>query len=217
MPKAKQYSETDLILHYNLKRFVGNEKNPLLSEWLSQENQVELNSGEQYLFNLIFFDAQKKIKYWHKEELKMRFIAFVLKLGYLVDNPPYNTYFKHTIKATVDVNFLKMKVDFMMAEGISNQPQKPYFHFQIWKKHRNPADEPIAQLLTAFLISQKINPTSQVMYGCIVTGKFWEFIIMLDNSYFISKGYDCTEEKSLINIITILRRFRHRLNYRCLN
>ena len=217
MPRAKQYSEADLILHYDLKRFVGNEKSPLLSEWLSQENQVELNSGEQYLFNLIFFDAQEKIEYWHKEELKMKFIAFVLKLGYLVDRPPYNTYFKQTIKATVDRIFLKIKVDFMMAEGVLNQPQKPYFHFQVWKKYRNPADEPIAQLLTAFLISQEINPTSQPMYGCVVTGKFWEFIIMSGNNYFISKSYDCTEEESLISIITILRKFSHRLNYQYLN
>lgn len=217
MPRTRQYSEADLILHYNLKRFVGNEKSPLLSEWLSQEKQVELNSGEQYLFNLIFFDAQEKIKYWHKEELKMKFIAFVLKLGYLVDKPPYNTYFKQTIKATVNANFLKVKVDFMMAEGFLNQPQKPYFHFQVWKKYCNPVDEPIARLLTAFLISQEINPTYQPMYGCVVTGKFWKFIIMTGNNYFISKSYDCTEEASLINIITILRKFSHRLNYRTLN
>ena len=213
MPRARQYSEADLILHYDLKCFLGNEKSRLLSEWLSQENQVELNSGEQYLFNLIFFDAQEKIEYWYKEELKMKLIAFILKLGYLVDRPPYNTYFKQTIKATVNSHFLKMKVDFMMAEGGLNQPQKPYFHFQVGKKYRNPADEPIAQLLTAFLISQEINQTFQPMYGCVVIGKIWKFIIMLDNNYFISKSYDCTKEKGLMSIITILRKVSHRPNY----
>ncbi len=117
----------------------------------------------------------------------------------------------------VNTRFLKMKVDFMMAKGFLNQPQNPYFHLQVWKKYRNPAEDPIAQLLTAFLISQEVNQNTQPMYGCIVTGKFWEFIIMLDNNYCISESYDCTEEESLISIITILRRFSHRLHYRCLN
>jgi len=217
MLNARQYSEAELILHYNLERFEGDKNIPLLNEWLCQENQIELNSGEQYLFNLIFFDAREKIEFWHKEELKMKFIAFVLKLGGLVDNTPYHTYFKRTIKAMVNTRFLKMKVDFMMAKGFLNQPQNPYFHLQVWKKYRNPAEDPIAQLLTAFLISQEVNQNTQPMYGCIVTGKFWEFIIMLDNNYCISESYDCTEEESLISIITILRRFSHRLHYRCLN
>lgn len=212
MSKIKKYSEADLTTLYDLKCFVGNDKIPLLSEWLEQTNSVALNSGEQYLFNLIFFDAKEKIKCWDREELKMKFIAFVLKLGHLVDSPPYHTYFEHTIEATVKTNFLKIKTDFMIAKGILNQPQNPYFHFQVWKKYRNPTGDPIAQLLTAFLISQEINQTKHPLYGCAVTGRFWEFIIMIDKNYYMSKSYDCTNEEDLMTIIAILRKCKYLLN-----
>ncbi|MCK5728279.1 MAG: hypothetical protein KAH08_03570 [Methylococcales bacterium] len=217
MSKAKKYSQADLILLYDLKRFVGNETSPFLSEWLDPENQIELNSGEQYIFNLIFADAQEKIEYWYKEELKIKFIAFVLKLGHLVDDPPYNIYFKRTIKATVDTHFLKVKTDCMIAQGLFDQPLHPYFHFQVWKKYCNPVGDPIAQLLTAFLISQENNQTQEPMYGCTVTGKFWRFMVMVGKEYFISRPYDCTKEEDLLMIISILRRFKYYLDALKLN
>lgn len=212
MSKAIKYSQADLMKLYNLKRFVGNETNPLLTRWLDQDQPMELNSGEQYLFNIIFADAQDKIEYWYKEELKIKFIAFVLKLGHLVDDPPYNIYFKRTIKATVESHLLEIKTDCMIAQGIFDQPQHPYFHFQIWKKYCNPIGDPIAQLLTAFLISQEINKNTQPMYGCTVTGKFWRFMVMSGKNYFISKPYDCTQEEDLMNIISILRKFKYFLD-----
>jgi len=205
MARAKKYSEADLILLYDLKRHVGNDKSPLLIEWLDCD--VELSSGEQYIFDFILQDAQEKIDGWHEEDLKMKFISFVLRLGHLFDNSLYNTYFERSIEATVEEHFLKIKTDFMIAKGVLDKPQTPYFHFQEWKKHRDPTGDPVAQLLEAFLIAQKINQNKKPLYGCTVTGKFWEFIVMSDKKYFISKSYDCTEKDDLMQIIAVLRQF----------
>jgi hypothetical protein len=216
MPRVKKYSENDLMLLYGLKRFVGNNESPLLSRWLDQENTIELNSGEQYLFNLIFSDAQKRIESWNKEELTMRFIAFILKLAHLVDNSAYyKLYFKQTIAATVDTHLLKTKTDFIISRA--TLAQQPYFYFQVWKKYRYSTNKPIAQLLTAFLIAQKTNPTNHPVYGCTVTGKFWEFMAMSNKNYYISKSYDCTQEADLMKIIMTLRTFKYFLDAKCLD
>ncbi len=81
--KIHNYSEAELILQFGLIRLVGNQAHPLMVEWL--ETKTELNAAEHYLFNLIWKDAQKKINGWHEEDLKMKFICFVLLLGHLED------------------------------------------------------------------------------------------------------------------------------------
>ena len=207
MPRAKKYSEADLILLYDLKRHVGNNKSPLLTEWLDCK-KANLNAGEQYIFDFILQEAQEKIDGWHEEDLKMKFISFVLRLGHLVDSPSFNTYFERTVEATVEEHFLKTKTDFMVAKGVLDKPQNPYFHFQEWKRHRDPTGNPVAQLLEAFLIAQQINQNKNPIYGCCVTGKSWEFMIMSEKNYFISKSYDCTQADDLMRIIGILRQFK---------
>lgn len=204
--KIRNYSEADLILLYDLKRMVGAENNPLLQEWLNAT--TTLNDAEQFMFRTILDDARQNIYGWHEEELKMKFIAFVLRLGELVDAPLYHTYFEKTISATIDGHFLKTKTDFMIAKGILDKPQLPYFHFQEYKPHKRPVGDSMAQLLEALLIAQEINQYQFPMYGCEVMGKQWSFVILKDKTYCLSKSYDCTEEEDLLNIIAILRKFK---------
>ncbi len=207
--KIRNYSEADLILLLNLQRFVGEENNPLLQQWLNVETQ--LTPMEQFLFDEILVDAKHNIHAWHEEDLKMKFIAFVLRLAHLTDSPEYHTYFEKTLSATIDGHFLKTKTDFMVAKGILDKPQQPYFHFQEWKPHKRPTGDSMAQLLEALLIAQEINQHKFPMYGCEVMGKQWSFVILEGKSYCLSKSYDCTEQDDLLKIIAILRHFRHLL------
>jgi hypothetical protein len=213
--KIKSYREAELIAMFGLTRLVGNHAHPLMQEWLT--TSTTLNAAEQYLFDLIWRDAFAKIDGWQEEELKMKFISFVIRLGHLEDSNRYSTYFERTVEATVAGHFLKTKTDFMVATGILDLPQKPYFHFQEWKKHRDPNGDPVGQLLTAFLIAQEKNQDAQPLYGCTVTGKYWEFFLMEDKTYCISKSYDCTEQEDLLTIIAILRKFQEILETRLLD
>jgi hypothetical protein len=80
LKKAKKYTEAELITQFHLKRVLGNDS-PLMQEWLNAA--ISLNAGEQYLFDMIWTDAVNQIDGWQEEDLKMQFIAFVLKLGHL--------------------------------------------------------------------------------------------------------------------------------------
>jgi hypothetical protein len=214
--KIKSYSEAELIELFDLKRRVGNQSHPLLEEWLTCK--TILSSNEQYLFDIILKDAREKIDGWHEEDLKMRFIAFILQIANLSnDEKHYQPYFERVIEATVGEYFLKVKTDFMVAKGILDKPAVPYFHFQEWKRHRDPNGDPVAQLLEALLCAQTINNNGKPLYGCTISGKYWEFFVLNEKTYCISDGYDSTKPHELLQIIAILRKFKEILETRLLD
>ncbi len=206
--KIQNYSEGQLMQLLNLNRLVGNESHPLLSHWMKTP-PATLDIVEQSIFDSIWNAAVKKIGGWHEEELKMQFLAFVLKLGNLQSDDNYEMYFERTVSATVQGHFLKTKTDFMYAKGIFDIPQKPYFHFQEWKPQKNPTGDSMAQLVEAMLIAQEINGNTKPIYGCEVVGKSWVFVVLKDNTYCLSKTYDCTERDELLHIIAVLRHFKY--------
>lgn len=207
MKKTKSYSEAELIDIFKLNRKVGQEHSELMQEWLNVP-EPKLEAVEKVLFDEIYKDVTQNIAGWQEEDLKMKFISFVLRLGHLKDGEKFKTYFEKTISATVEGTFLKTKTDFMVAEGILDLPKQPYFHFQEYKPNKNPTGDSMAQLLEAFLIAQHKNEAQKPLYGCEIIGERWKFIIMEGKDYCISKTYDCTEEQELLQIIAILRKFR---------
>lgn len=75
----------------------------------------------------------------------------------------------------------------------------------------------MAQLLEAMLIAQAINNNQNPIYGCEVIGKQWSFVVLIKKEYCISKAYDCTDKEELLEIIAILRKFRHILETQLLD
>ena len=209
----KNHKEADIITLFGLTRLVGNTAHHLMSEWTNIEMPY-LNIAEQAIFDEILPNAQQNIAGWQEEDLKMKFISFILHLGHLKDTRLFNTYFEKTISATIDGYFLKTKTDFMVAKGVLDRPQKPYFHFQEWKPHKKPVGDSMGQLLEAFLIAQETNKDGQALYGCEVIGKEWNFVVMTERTYCISKSYICTEKNDLLEIIGILRHFKSILEKR---
>jgi hypothetical protein len=206
--KGKQYDkEADLILLFHLKR-ITSYQTPLMKEWLDVENPI-LSTGEQYIFDKKSKEVVDKITGWSEEDLKIKFLSDVLELGHLEDGDGIVTFFDKMISATVEGIFLTVKADFVMAKGLLNVMQNPYFHFQEYKPQINPKGEPMAQLLEAFLIAQVKNKDTQMpLYGVEIIGKQWTFVIMEGKEYCISKSFDCTDKEDLLKIIAILRKFR---------
>jgi len=68
---------------FNLTHKVGNNETPLMKEWT--QVSTFLNDAEKYRFDLISKDLLTQISGWKEEMLKMNFIAFVLKLGYIIE------------------------------------------------------------------------------------------------------------------------------------
>lgn len=209
--KLSRYSEADLILGLGLER-VKSPYSKELAEWI--ESETVLTSTEQELFDKVLLRAVNNIEGWQEEDLKMKFLSPVLELANLIDGENFQTYFEKTISATIEGMFLKTKTDFMVASGVLDKPQKPYFHFQEWKPHKKPTGDSMAQLLEALLIGQEVNSYEFPMYGCEVVGKHWTFVILDGKTYCISESFDCTKRRELFKIISVLRKFREMLDER---
>jgi hypothetical protein len=218
--KIKSYTEAELIKMFNLTRLGGNNAYPLMQEWTN--TSTELNAAEQYFFDDITDGIVEKVVGWNEEMLKMNLIAFVIRLGHLKETKQYKTYYESTIEGTVDDYFLKVRADMMIAKGILETPEIPYFYFQEYKKVKEPKSDITGQLLEAFLIAQEKNKAlnrkqEKPLYGCTVWGREWEFYVMERRTYCVSKPYNCTNQDDLLQIIAILRKFKEILETRLLD
>jgi hypothetical protein len=188
-------------------------------EWQEVEYPV-FDEFEQKFFDTLYKKGVDGIDGWSEEDLKMKFISFVLLLGGLTDGGKIVTFFDKKLTGIVEGISLSVKADFMLAKGLMNVYQTPYFHFQEYKPQINPTGEPMAQLLEAFLIAQEKNTNDGKMiplYGCEVIGEKWTFVIMESKTYSLSKTYICTDRSDLLKIIAILRKFRQILETRLLD
>jgi hypothetical protein len=203
-PKKINYSEADLIKLFKLNRIVKTQT-PEMARWLAAP-VAQLNVHEQYNFDRILPLAIEKITSWNEEDLKMLFISQILPLGHVVPNGRYDVFHEKTISGVVDGIDLTTKTDFMLATGILNKPESPYFHFQEYKPSK-PTGDSMAQLLEAFLIAQETNKNGKPLYGIEIVGKDWRFVTFIDKTYCLSKSYDSTDKDDLLQIIAILRHF----------
>jgi hypothetical protein len=166
------------------------------------------------LFDKKLEEATDKIVGWSEEDLKMKFIAFIIELGDLTSEGGVVTFFDKQISAVVEDIKLTVKSDFMMAKGILDYYKTPYFHFQEYKPNKQPHGDPMAQLLEAFLIAQVKNNNGKPLYGMEVIGKQWTFVIMEGKEYCVSPSFFCTERGDLMQIIAMFRYFKHILKTR---
>lgn len=210
---TKSWREAELIKAFKLTRIVAPSQTPLMKEWLDVQ-LPELNLYEQYFFDRTLLKGQHNISGWSEEDLKIKFIGPILELGHITDEGGVVGYFDKIISATVDGIKLSVKSDFMLAKGLLDVFETPYFHFQEYKPYKNPTGDSMAQLLEAFLIAQENNQNGKPMYGVDIMGANWRFITMEGREYCISETYDSVNKADLLAIISILRNFKHILETR---
>jgi hypothetical protein len=205
--KKKEWSEEELILTFQLER--QDNTYLLLSEWLAVEMPI-LADHEQVFFNQLLGLSKKGADFWNEETLKMQFISPLLSYftHFFDSKNSYSGFYDKEISATVEGIYLQTETDFMLAKGIGDIAQTPYFHFQEYKRSKKSPPEPMAQLIVAFLIAQEKNKNGKPLYGVVIVGRSWQFVVMEGKKYAISTLYDATQKEDLLQIIAILRKFK---------
>jgi hypothetical protein len=202
--KLKKYSEAEIAKIFNLYKVKP--MNEPMNHWLS--TSCSLNYVEAENFKSAIEEAKNNIEAWNEEDLKMNFISPILSLAHLKSTRTIRTFFEKIIEAEVDGIYLKTKTDFMIAKGLLDLVETPYFHFQEYKKEKDPYGDPLGQLLEAFLIAQAMNQNGKPMYGAYIVGRYWYFVTMEAKEYCVSPSYDSTKEVELMQIIAVLRHFK---------
>ncbi len=207
MAAKRSYTEAEMVRTFNLTRIVEY-LTPRLANWLNVEKPV-FTPYEEHIFELKLTEAIKGVIGWNEEKLKMHFISYILPLGHLRDTEKYVLFYEKKLEETIEGKPLSVKTDFMIATGLLDLYVKPFFHFQEYKPSINPSGDPMGQLLQAMLIAQYKNNDEKPIYGCEIIGQHWRFVILEGKSYCISPSYDAINREKLLQIIAILRKFKH--------
>jgi hypothetical protein len=206
MAAKKNWKEGEIIATFHLQK--TNIATPLMQAWLSVA-VPKFDAREQGNFDNLFGKVHN-ITSWSEEDLKMKFISPVLELStMLTDSKNCVSFFDKSLSAVINGYKLSVKTDFVIAKGVLDYLQKPYFHFQEYKPEKKPTGDSMAQLIEAFLIAQTLNKNDKPIYGCEVNGAIWKFVVMEDKKYCVSHGYDSTDKEDLLQIIGILRKFKY--------
>ncbi len=175
-------------------------QNSTLEAWL-HSTQV-LTDAEHRTLEALRQKASENIEFWNEEDLKMKFIAFLLALVPF-DEGRYKGFLERTIKATVKGEVISGIVDYIVATGKA-EPQVPFFFLQEYKPHRRPGRDVLAQVLSAMIAARERNTPQKTMYGSYVIGRQWFFLVLEENTYTISQAFDITQE-DIVRVVQILR------------
>ncbi len=203
--KKFTWNEGLVIDTFNLERLPCEEL-PLLTSWLdANETNDDIDS---VFLEKLRKDAELKIDSWNEEELKMKYLSFIVRYANYEDDKEYNVYFERPLSALVEGKNINVLVDFMLAKGVRELVKKPYFCFHEYKREKKYNDDPIAQVLLAMLAAKEINQSDKPLYGAYILGRNWYFMVMENKKFSISNAYNCTDKTKLLKIISILRKFR---------
>jgi len=171
-----------------------------LTEWLKAD-EVPTEAEKQELSTLRA-ELDSLYEAWNEDELKMNFIAPLIRMvGYGKKNT-YNKFYQRSISAKINNIEINGVVDMLVANGWES-PTKPYFFLHEYKQEEKKGDAR-AQLLAAMLAAQILNADEKPIYGVYLIGASWRFVVLVGKEYTL-KRFDATEEEDLLKIYQMLR------------
>jgi hypothetical protein len=183
-------------------------RHQVLDEWLSLAQTQELSQAEILTLPIFQGLLTTNVASWNEQDLSLHFIGPIFSLINFTEPYLFNLFAERRIEAIVKNNkgehiTLYGKPDEMIASGF-REPESPYFCFQEFKREKDPNGDPIAQALAAMLVGITMNEYKNAMYGCYVLGRDWYFMILKDNHFCISRGFDATTE-NLYDLFKMLK------------
>ena len=204
--KKIQWNE-GLVMHtFGLKKVYAEEM-PILTDWISANE--DLSDIDTKNLERLRKRAEYEIEAWNEEELKMRYLSFIVDFAnYVEKDREYRVYNERPINAEVEGHKINVIVDLMIAKGVRDYVQNPYFCFHEYKREKKYNDDPIAQVLLAMLAAREKNQNNKPIYGAYIIGRNWYFMAMENKNFAVSEPLSCTNKVELYKIISILRKFK---------
>ncbi len=192
MKKAtfKEWTLTRLEKSFNLTQIFSDDFS-LLQKW--QSINVDVSEFEKQLV----FDLQQPLiwagKSWNEVELENKFISPLIT-AVKFDNRKVSYFLERPLSAIVGDYELSGIVDGMIATGFRD-PDRPLFCMHEYKRSIGNQSAPDAQALAAMLVAREINNNNKPIYGLYVVGLIWNFMVLNENDYYISKDYKSDNEE----------------------
>ena len=172
-----------------------------LTEWLAAD--VPVAQPEERQLSELSAKLLRHVLDWNEEELKMKFIGFVMGLVNY-DQEQYQAFFDRSLAVRINRERLAGVVDCMIASG-RRVPKRPFFCLHEYKPEKHSSNDPLGQVLVAMIAAQLSNNDGRPIYGAYVVGRNWYFVVLDQKTYAVSLEYDATKDADLTRIFKALR------------
>ncbi|MDZ7934620.1 MAG: hypothetical protein U5M51_06590 [Emticicia sp.] len=197
--------DTDTILvSFNLPRLREGE---LIKDWTTTTGN--LLESEMVRLKKLHIKTLQSGDGWNEEELKMKFVSLLFDLADIEVDNKIVSFFERPMNALINDFKISVICDCLLASpaGIAT-PRTPYFFLQEFKKQKGDSNDPEAQMLAAMLVAQHRNADQKPIFGAWLVGSIWNFTILNQNEYFVSKKFDAADFEDLNQIVFILRKLK---------
>ncbi len=197
MKSFESWTFEDVEIEFQIER---NYDSNLIEKWL--QSKVDISENIKSNISILKTNILKNINTWNEDELKFQFISPLL---WLVDfnNDKYKPFTQRSLTLKTDKIEVSGIIDFMIATG-KVRPKEPLLFIHEYKQqHPTKKNDPLGQLLIAMVAAQLKNKNKEPVYGVLVEGRFWYFVILKEKEYAVCNPYDaCTD--SIYQIYSIL-------------
>jgi len=163
----------------------------LLEQW--EHADIEINEFEKTTLLHLQKSLIRGGRAWNEVELENKFISpLIMTAG--IDDEQIGYFLERPLSGVVGDYELSGTVDGMIATGF-REPKMPYFCFHEYKRSIENQGTPDAQVLAAMLVAREQNQNKHPIYGLFVVGIVWNFIVLKDNHYCISRTYHADNEE----------------------
>jgi len=167
------------------------------------KNDISLNEDIENFLKDLIKENEGLIKSYNEEDLKMYFIAFLLKkINFKLIKEEIRGFYEEPLKYKAQNFIFSGTPDFVVSKGLTYS-EKPYFFIQEFKKSRENSD-PEPQLLAELISAVELNNWKTIK-GAYIVGENWNFVILnkLEKEiyeYFVSETFNCTKIEDLKGI-----------------
>ncbi len=177
----------------------------VLDTWLNSKDKYTVNEHEDYLLKKIQDIIIDHVDDWNEQELIEHFISPLFSLVNF-NTLEYGMFSERQLKATIGKYELSGNPDAIIAKG-RRRPEIPYFCFNEYKKEKDPEGDPQGECLVAMLVAQELNNNQRPIYGVVVKGEKWQFLVLHGQEYAISKSFNSTDD-DIFEIVKLLKHLK---------
>jgi hypothetical protein len=203
MSNFRDWTSTKLEKRFGLKRQLDSQ---ILTNWLN--STCDLSDFELASLSHLQQLLKKNADAWNEQELSLHFIGPIFSLVDFTEFGKFNLFAARNLSAVVDNEEMTGMPDGLIASGWL-EPEIPYFCLHEYKKEIDPSGDPVSQCLAAMLVALTLNANEKHIYGCVVIGRNWRFLLLEGSKYAISDVYVSTQDdiKDILRILKTLKKY----------
>jgi hypothetical protein len=201
----KEWTLTKLDNTFGIKQILDTDC-LFMQKWQDLSKTMEITDLERQVLIRLQKPLQWGGKGWNEYELENKFISPVFMTAEF-DDRIIGYFLERNLKGVVGDYELSGIVDGMIAKGFRD-PDKPFFCMHEYKRSVDNDGQPDAQALAAMLVVQAEENGRKPVYGLYIVGLIWNFMVLNEKEYCISKNYDASNPE-IFDIFKMLKALKH--------